>query len=285
MRDCRIACVPLPCTAGDIAGNLRRLEAAVMAAADRDSDLVLLPEACLTGYATDMDLPAVTLDGPEVRQVCRIGQDCGVTVAAGTAEKADGGVYLTQFLAEDGAVIGSYRKTHLGEREQKVFRAGGRLNVIGSKFGKIGFQLCWEAHFPEITRCLALQGADLVLIPTASGLAPARRAEVWNRILPARADDNTVFVAAVNQCGDNGRGLVLGGGATVFDPRGGLLAADYRGQAVVADLKAARLAELRQHGYASMKNVYYLPRRRPELYGPLVAAKKDGGTPGPVCQR
>jgi len=268
MRDCRLAAVQLPCVAGDVTGNLRQLEAAVMAAADREADLICLPELCLTGYSTAGDLPALTLDGPEVRQVCRIGQDCGVSIAAGTAEKTADGVYLTHFLAEDGAVIGSYRKTHLGEREQPLFRAGDRLNVITSKFGKIGFQLCWESHFPEITGCLALQGADLVLMPTASTLAPARRAEVWNRILPARADDNTVFVAAVNQCGESGNNR-FGGGALVLDPEGRPLAADYSGRAVIADLSADRLAELRRRDHTSMRNVYYLLLRRPELYGTI----------------
>lgn len=266
MRDFRLAAVPLQSLVNDIEGNLSRIEQAVATAVRGSADLVLLPELCLTGYATDGSLQPLTVDGPEVKKLIRIADEHGVTVCAGIAETADGRIYDTQLVVEEGGLAGSYRKTHLGEREQQTFSRGDCLTPIQSRLGILGFGICWECRFPEIAGVLALQGADVLLYPTASGLTAARRQEVWERILPARAADNTCYVAAANSCGSNGSGVTFGGGAVAYGPHGELLAADYRGQGIVCDVSAAELSRLRQHDHLSMRDVYYLDRRQPDLY-------------------
>lgn len=281
MRDFRLAAVPLMSVVNDTEGNLARIEQAVSAAVRGGADLVLLPELCLTGYATDGTLRPLTCDGPAVKELVRLADEHGATVCAGIAEAADGRIYDTQLVAEDGGLAGAYRKTHLGEQEQQVFAPGDRLAPIPSRLGLLGLGICWECRFPEVAGVLALQGADILLYPTASGLTAVRREETWERILPARAADNTCYVAAANACGGNGGGVTFGGGAAAYGPHGELLAADYRGQGIACDVSAAELTRLRQHDHRTMRDVYYLSRRRPELYGRLTERRRSP----PAAQR
>ena len=87
------------------------------------------------------------------------------------------------------------------------------------------------------------------------------------RCLPARAYDNTVYVGACNASGDNGLGTSFGGGSMILDPRGSVMAEDFSGSGMVtADLTSEPLDRIRAEGYESMRDLYFLDKRRPELY-------------------
>ena len=104
-------------------------------------------------------------------------------------------------------------------------------------------------------------------MPFASNLGGERRRSSWDRILPARAYDNTVYVGACNGYGPTGSGTELGGGAAIYDARGNKLAEDFSGECIVtADLDPEPLEVIRAEGYVSMKDVYFLDKRRPEVY-------------------
>ena len=96
-----------------------------------------------------------------------------ITIVIGAFEDADK-LFITQFVLKDGRIIGRYRKTHLGMNETN-FEAGNILQTVDMGDVKIGIQLCWEVHFPQITATYRNHGATLILNPTASGLPPERR--------------------------------------------------------------------------------------------------------------
>lgn len=161
-------------------------------------------------------------------------------------------------------LLGAYRKTHLGPTEMTLFTPGKHMAIIDCKGIRFGVQLCYEGHFPEITLAQALQGVEVVLIPHASPREePDQKLERWLRYLPARAYDNTVFVVACNQAGDNGAGLDFSGVALVLGPKGQVLAqaTGTEDALVTADLKAAQIQSIKEGRMG-----YFLPLRRPDLY-------------------
>lgn len=264
MRDFRLAAVCMRSVVGDVDSNLRSILSHIAEAKRSGADMAVFPEMSLSGYSMGSPPEGLPYDSEPVLAVSEAAD--GIAVCFGFAD--DRG-HIAQAVAEDGRIVGVYRKTHLGYSEAEAMRAGDSLDVIRTSVADIGIQLCWESHFPDITRTYAMRGADLVLIPTASGLSKGRREEIWSRILPARAYDNSVFVAACNAVGDNGAGTVFGGGTMIVDPAGRTVAQAF-GDAetmVLADLQAEKLDEIRNgDGYRSMRGVHYLSRRRPELY-------------------
>ena len=272
MENMKVAAVQMNSLVGAVAQNLQSLAGWVAKAAAEEVDLICFPEMSISGYAMPQSTASSeSLVDEAVAQVLEMSAEYAVTIAAGISERAEGQHYLTHFIAEEGRLVGSYRKTHLGEREKVCYTAGDSIEVINCRKARIGIQLCWESHFPEISSILALKGADVILMPHASGLPAARTKEVWDKCLRARAYDNSVYVVACNQLDDNGLGTVFGGGCVIIDPRGNVLAEDYAGKASIltAELTSDQLDKLRQKECQSMKDLYYLNRRRPELYGVL----------------
>lgn len=265
MERMRLSMVSMNTAVGDIEGNLGKILSYSERAVSEGSDLVCFPELSLTGYSTDRSPGlAMGFDDPHVQRIVDASSELGIAICFGFVED---GPYITQAVAEDGVVKGSYRKTHLGEREAPVFKRGDTFPVIQLDKARIGVQTCWESHFPQITASYAFQGADIVLMPHASGLGGERRRVAWNKVIPARAYDNTVFVAACNMYGDNGYGVEFGGGVSVADVRGNILAEDYSGECMVTvDLDPTEMDRIRAPGYESMRDLYFLDKVRPDIY-------------------
>jgi len=255
------------CPVGDKQGNLERSRALAARAAVRGAELLVLPEACLSGYTVRESMAhlAEPVPGPLTRAVAETAAEHGLSILAGLVEAGpDGARYLTQVLVSPQGLVGLHRKTHLGPMESNRFEKGNRLSVVDLDGVRYGLQLCYEGHFPEMTQAQALAGADVVLIPHASPREdPPEKLERWLRYLPARAYDNTVFLAACNQVGDNGRGLSFAGVALILGPKGEVLAqaAGDEDDLVVADLEAERIETIREGRMG-----WFLPLRRPEIY-------------------
>ena len=130
----------------------------------------------------------------------------------------------------------------------------------------MGIQLCYDAHFPELSTRMAVDGVDIIFMPHASPRGtPQEKFDSWMRHLTARAFDNGVFIVACNQVGENQKGLDFPGLAVVVGPSGNILTEKTTGREamLVTDLKAEELSAIRDH-----KMRYFLPNRRPELYEP-----------------
>jgi len=125
------------------------------------------------------------------------------------------------FANTNGKVIGTYRKIHPFQEERNVFKGGDSLALFDCAGTKVGVQICYDIRFPEVTRKLALEGAELVLVPAAF---PDPRSEHWNTLVRARAIENQIYVAAVNRIGFGFDGKTYFGHSQIVDPWGVVLA-------------------------------------------------------------
>ena len=268
MRDLRVAAGMMRSVVGDKAGNLERARRLALEAASRGAEVLVLPEACLTGYTVRESMAhlAEPVPGPLTEALVGVAGECGLAVLAGLVEGGPGGpCYLTQVMAAPGGVAASYRKVHLGPTENDLFASGHNLTVFEYEGVRFALQLCFDGHFPEVSLAQALEGAEVILIPHASPREAAQdKLERWLRYLPARAYDNSVFLVACNPVGDNGAGLTFAGAAVILGLKGEVLAraAGDEQALIVADLKVDDLTAVREGRMG-----YFLPRRRPEVYG------------------
>jgi predicted amidohydrolase len=267
MKDIRIAVGVTHSRIGDTPGNLKRTAIFSKAAAEQGASIVCFSELNLTGYfsGTAILQYAEAIPGETSSYVQDIARKNNITLLAGMAE-IDGqeNIYATHLAVKPDGTFAAYRKLHLGPPEKATFNPGEKVPLFEIPGFKFGIQLCYDAHFPELSTRMAMDGADAVFMPHASpGPDSGLKMDSWMRHLPARAYDNGMFVIACNPCGDNGRGLAFPGVALAIDPLGRIIQSytgDYE-HLMIVDLKSEMLDSVRNH-----KMRYFLPNRRPEIY-------------------
>jgi len=269
MQNIRIAVVQMNCRVGDTVGNIATIQRFVDDAVADRVDMICFPELSISGYNPgDASNPqAESIDGVSAQAIAEIGRRQGVTFMAGLLERDISGiVYNTQIVVNDQGVIGAYRKTHVATSEAGSWCQGSEMPVFVHPKARFGIEICFDSHFPEVSTILAQRGAEILFFPHASDMdetANEKQAR-WLRYMPARANDNTVYVAACNHVGENGAGRTFSGVSFICDARGCVVAEASNGteeQMVVADLKATDLAEAR-----SVSETFYRHFRRPEMY-------------------
>ncbi|MBN2060788.1 MAG: nitrilase [Deltaproteobacteria bacterium] len=271
MRDIRIAAVCMKSKPHDVRENLVRMETLVQEASEMEADIVCFPELSLTGYIIKEPSSVYTIsDSSEIiDRVCGVAGSKGMIIIAGMVEvREHGKPYLSQIVAGPHGLLGIYRKTHLSPLESEVYQRGQHIDIFRYDDISFGVQLCYEAHFPEISTIMALKGAEIIFMPHASPRGrPKEKMRSWLRHLPARAFDNSVFIVACNQVGRNISGLSFPGCSVVINPSGRPIA-KYTGKEekiIFADLREGLLRDIKSH---RMK--YFLPNRRPELYQRII---------------
>ena len=206
----------------DPKANAKATSAAIDAAADLGASVVIMPELITTGYLTDREalLPiAERVDGtgPCLRAWRAKAKERKVTVVGGFAERAGDRLFNSAVTIDSAGEISSlYRKLHLFGRERECFDRGDLgLPVVTVDGIRIGVLVCYDLRFPEAMRILALQGAELIAVPTAwvSGFdrnvpAQGRIAQVDGAIVQANL--NQVYVACADQVGGAAVGGFLG---------------------------------------------------------------------------
>ena len=270
MKAVRVAAVSMRSEPGRVEENLDRMETLAERAAAEGARVVCFPELSVTGYV--LKTPEAVYDGlpfERVRaRVCRIAETQGLLLLAGLVEPfGSGRPFITHLAAGPNGMVGLYRKTHLAPPEKEGFRPGGRISTFPWQTARFGIQLCYESHFPEISTLMALEGADVLFMPHASPRGtPEEKLESWLRHLTGRAFDNAVFIVACNPIGTSPAGFPFPGVILFLGPDGRVL--DRRlgeeEQVLVADLDLPLLEEIRGH-----RMRYFLPHRRPDLYGPV----------------
>ncbi len=267
MKDIRIAAVVCRCPVGQVKHNLARTRFWTLLARKKGAVLVCFPELNLTGYSNRAEIAdhAISADGPEIETLVRLSADQKIALLVGFAEKADDGrIFASHMAITPEGRTGIYRKLHLAPPEADHFNPGETLPVFLWSGVRFGIQLCYDAHFPELSTCMAEADADMIFIPHASPRGQAMdKHQSWMRHLPARAFDNGLFVVACNQTGNNENGLVFPGNAVVFSPSGEIIDARLSGDSgmLVADLTTDQINHVRSH-----RMRYFLPNRRPGLY-------------------
>ena len=270
MRDIRIAAAVCRCRPGDIEHNLAAMVRLCRRAAAQDVQLICFPELSLTGYALGPALRQTALpqNDPVIQRTQQIARDHGLVILAGLAvSPVAGQIHAEHRVFWPDGQNAAYRKLHLAPPEEGVLVCGQDVPLFEACGVRFGIQLCYDAHFPELTTCMALAGAEVIFMPHASPrLTPRAKLASWLRHLPARAFDNGLFVVACNQTGRGGSGLTFPGLALALGPDGAILSkrAAMGEGLLVADLRAERLEAVRAH-----RMRYFLPRRRPALYRPL----------------
>ena len=271
-----VSCRQLAPRVGDLAGNCALSIAAIQAAVTEGADIVVLPELVTTGY------PFVSFD--EVRAIAlpaghplfdawsaSLGEG-GAVVIGGFAELgADGRVYNSAAVVDASGVRAVYRKLHLWDLEKTFFTPGSALPpVVDTAQGRLGVMICYDMEFPELTRMTALNGADLLVVPTNWPIVDRPTGERPPEVIVAMAAArvNRMAIACCDRTGAE-RGQEWTAGSTIIDEQGWIAAATPLGvdapAAVSATLDLA-LGRNKNHTVLS----HALHDRRPDLYRPLV---------------
>ena len=212
-------------------------------------------------------------DGPTVQLMQKQAKKHGMVMVVPVYEEEQAGIYYNTaaVIDADGTFLGKYRKTHIphtapGFWEKFYFRPGNLgYPVFDTKYAKVGVYICYDRHFPEGARALGLNGAELVLHPTATvaGLSEY----LWKLEQPAHAVANGYFVGAINRVGWEApwRMGEFYGQSYFCDPRGKIVAEGPR------DKDALVVADLNFDVIDDVRSVWQFFRdRRPDAYGPLV---------------
>lgn len=210
--------------------NLDRAMQRVRAVAG-DASIACLPEYFATPYFPAEQNPeqfglAVRDDGEFVDRIRETAADTGTAIVAPVFEEGyPGGRYYNTALVVggDGDLRGKYRKLHPFQRpgyNEQYYFAPGDLGAPVFEVGGVtaGIMLCYDRHFPELARVLALRGADVVFVPTCS-FGEQNRDEVWVKELTGLAVANSVYVVGVNRAGTE-NGKTHFGASTAIDPSG-----------------------------------------------------------------
>ena len=229
--------------------------------------IICFPELNITGYCTREDIrrAAVPIPGDASRLLVQLARDYEISIIAGLAERVESGnIFASQLVVIPDGGLGVYRKIHIAPPESDIFSPGETVPLFEISGLKFGVQLCYDAHFPELSTCMAVEGADILFMPHASPRGTsAEKFKSWMRHLTARAFDNGLFIVACNQTGNNQRGLQFPGVAVIIGPDGEVVdkKVDDDEGILIADLSADDLAKVRNH-----RMRYFLPNRRPEVY-------------------
>lgn len=181
MKSISIALAAVSSRVGRIEANLERTAYWANKARCRGADLICFPELNITGYTASASLKAsaAPIPGDVTRFLEAVAEREGIALVAGAAEKAaDGHIYATQMAIRPGRPLSVYRKIHIAPMERSLLSAGSAVTIFEWQGFRLGIQLCYDAHFPELTTRMALQGIDVLLIPHASPGAPRRKSSI-----------------------------------------------------------------------------------------------------------
>ena len=285
-----IAAAQFACT-WDLAANIAKAKDMVRRSAAMSANIVLLPELFETPYfcqdqsAEHFALARPFEGNPIIADFSALAAELGVVLPLSFFEAANNAHYNALAMIDaDGRVLGRYRKSHIpdgpGYQEKFYFRGGDTgFKVWQTRFGRLGAAVCWDQWFPECARSMALQGAEVLLYPTAIGSEPHDPAldsrDHWRRVMQGHAAANYIPLVAANRIGrENGQAgeLRFYGSSFIAGPTGEIVAELGRDEdgITVATFDLSAIAKAR-HSWGLFRD------RRPDLYGPLLTA--DGGEP------
>jgi predicted amidohydrolase len=291
MKDFRLAMVQHDAYLGKKQENLEKTIYYVQKAHEAGARLVAFPEINISGHAAhpDLRLSGESIpEGKSVRLLGKLAKDLDIFIAAGIVELEGGKLYNTQFVVGPDGFIGKQRKIHLSLNESLYFTPGDTIRTIELPFVKAGIVICYDSFFPEVSRSLAIQGAELLLLCNAARHVDTEWIE-WladeeyqARIVKGmkdylcvlarcRALENRCYAGVCNMTGESGRHVGVksnhAGGSFIIDPCGKILAesktARIEDEMISAGLSGSLLARLRAHENSPFK------KRRAQLFSRL----------------
>jgi len=264
--------------------NVQAAVEQVEEAARRGAQLVCLPELFRSLYfaqsedAARFEL-AEPVPGPTTETIARVARAAHVVVVVPVFERRAPGLYhnTVAVIDADGRMPGLYRKMHIPDDPayyEKFYFAPGDLGfrAFDTAVGRVGVLICWDQWYPEGARLTALQGAELLLYPTAIGWHPKEKAalgagqlDAWRTIQRSHAIANGVYVAAANRVGlerlaPGEPGIEFWGNSFLADPFGAVIAeAGTDDGIVLGEIRPDRIEEIRR-GWPFLRD------RRPDAY-------------------
>lgn len=228
--------------------NVERASELARSAAERGARLIVLPELfCWRGPPERQAAEAEALDGPTLARMSDLARELRVVLVAGSIlERAPEGrlpFNTSAVFAEDGALLGSYRKVHLFDvvipgavsvQESERFGAGSEPVCVDTSVGRLGLSICYDLRFPELYRRLVDAGAELICVPSAFTFTTG--AAHWELLLRARAVENQCYVVAPNQTGPVEHGPNVYGHSAIVDPWGTVVACAPEGESLAVAL-------------------------------------------------
>ncbi len=275
--DVMVASIQMEPRVGDKAANLARSIELIEEAAARGAAIAVLPELANSGYVFASRQEAFELaeqvpGGTSSRAWIEVARRSRIHVVAGIAERVDDRLYNSALLVGPGGYIGTYRKLHLWGDEHLFFESGNLgLPVFHTEIGRIGAAICYDGWFPEVYRLLAMQGADIVCMPTnwvpMPGQDPAQAA-MANTLAMANAHSNGLNIICADRVGIE-RGQPFVGQSLIVGAQGWPLAGPAsrdREEIIYAsiNLKKTRLAK----HLNAFNDV--LRDRRDDIYDPML---------------
>jgi predicted amidohydrolase len=252
--------------------NLDACVARLEEAAAAGAELLVLPECAIPGYmfeSAEEALPfAEEIPGPSVDTLVQECRRLGMHVVCGLLERDGDVLHNAAVLVGPEGLIGTYRKTHLPFLGVDRFVVpGDELTVYDTPLGRIGVEICYDLRFPEVTRTLALKGADIVAHPTNFPVAARIQTEL---ITVARAAENRIYLLTANRVGKE-RGGEFCGWSQIVDPFGTRLAeaGETEEALLVAEVEVEKARD-KDYVIPGEYELYLFGHRRPELYGALV---------------
>jgi N-carbamoylputrescine amidase len=290
MRNVTVAATQMACI-WDEKANIERAERLVRAAKAKGADLVLIQELFAAPYFCqdqihDFFALAQPFEGKTmIAHFARLAGELNVVLPVSYFERAGQAHFNSLAVIDaDGTVLGNYRKSHIpdgpGYTEKFYFSPGDTgFKVWQTRAGCIGVGICWDQWFPEAARSMALQGAEILLYPTAIGSEPhdpqLDSSGHWQRVMQGHAAANLMPLVASNRIGTeegrNGTEITFYGSSFITDPTGAKVAeADRVTQSVLTATFDLDAIAHQRHSWGLFRD------RRPELYGRL--ATLDGRT-------
>ena len=253
--------------------NMQRLAESIKALASEGAELIILQELhnslyfCQVENVNNFDL-AEPIPGPSTEFFGSLAKELGVVIVTSLFEKRAAGLYhnTAVVIERDGTIAGKYRKMHIPDDPayyEKFYFTPGDLGFhpIDTSVGRLGVLVCWDQWYPEAARLMALQGAEMLIYPTAIGFEssdePAeqqRQREAWTTVQRGHAVANGLPVVAVNRVGHETvpsgmtGGIEFWGSSFVAGPQGELLyrASDHEEERKIIDIDLAHSEQVRR---------------------------------------
>ena len=270
----KVAAVQMDVKLGEVERNRAAIIDFIKETRSQGAQLTIFPECALTGYCFDSVAEALPFTepapGPSTDLIVHSLREVGGHAVFGMLTPSADGVYNTAVLAGPQGIIAAYRKIHLPGLGIDQYASYGDRPFEVHDLGEIrvGLGICYDSAFPESSRIMALQGADLIALPTNF---PTGAENMTKHVINARAMENKIYFAAVNRVGTE-RGFRFIGETTIADPDGNTLGKGSPDAAEVLyfDVDPRKSREKRIVRVPGKHAIDRMADRRPEMYAKLV---------------
>ena len=251
--------------------NIKKALQMIKESSKEDVQLIILPEMFNCPYENSKfeEYAEYVDESPTLKSMSFAASKFDIHLVAGSIpEKTDEGIYNTSFVFNNqGEIIGFHRKMHLFDidvpgkitfKESDTLKSGNNITVVDTDLGKIGIGICYDIRFPELSRIMALKGADILVFPGAFNMTtgPAH----WETLIRTRAIDNQVFVAATSPASNNEADYIAYGHSMVCNPWGEVLSSgEFEEKIIYAEIDLKSLPGIREE-------LPLLKNRRSDIY-------------------